>query len=1499
MPRGLLAKLLWVCIGATFLSPSALAQVQINQAFIPQGPSPKFGAFDPVGSGDADEGASGTVSGAVQAILLDPSLGPDTMFIGSTNGGVWRTTDGGATWKALTDNQASLSIGSLALDTMDSRGMTLVAGIGITSSGAWGPGVAGSGGPQTGLLYSTDGGQSWTPMGAADLQGQSVIGVAARGDTILAATFEERAPTMSSVTVGKKQVPLGLYISTNGGKHFELATGLPSGPVTSLVADPDPTRSKTFYAAVTISGDPANAGVYVTHDAGQHWKPFFTGSTAVNGAPNAIATAGDQSVLGLATGPDGSVAVAVIGATDNELHGLYLLPERKGFWSALPNPLTNQGDPSNVLHFALAIDPGDTSIVYVAGSDQAPPLPTTMPAFAVQAQGFTSLTCNFDKKGQCKVDGGPIGTVHADARGFAIDQAGNLFLVGDGGVYVHSPQGNGVWTGLNTATLQVAEPYQIGYGAYANRIVLAAQDTGVGIQSEPGKPLYKAVQSADGHVAVVRDVNDPTFANQPVSVYYTSEQSLDELQRIVLDTDGQTVSPTSGPAGVAVRCKDPAVDPKFKGCAAATGGKKRDQKVTFALNGVDPTRIALSSGFDVYVAQDLSDASALTVDLTLTDVSQPPPRSSPVRRAFAFGASDNPDVLLAGGANALLATTNSAAGTLAKLPEYGGATPLSLVFGETSATFYVADGTNVWGGTLAGATPHVTATIADLTGDLPSDIVRPTSVEFISNNGVDALLVGGLMACSSGTCSASQSPIAMANSDNGHLQGWSPFGSGLPNALVYQMSYNQLADVLAVASVGRGAWTLYDVTSYFPQATALQFGLANNDSLPDSIHLTDGTLLNGTAFVRPLNKYGTGTLTIAGDASYTGGTTIFDGILQLGDGRASGSILGDVRFCNEPSNPLCNPDADKFLVFDRSDVYSFSGAISGPGQVVKTGVGTTILTGANTYTGPTWVDQGALIVNGSLVSPVAVNFGGLLGGNGSVGATAIGYGGVLTPGNSIGTMTVNGDLTLDPGSLYIVEANAEGQSDKVVVKGAVNLTDATLRVLAAGGAYEPSTGYVIIDNDGSDAVDGTFGQVTNNLAFLIPSVAYDGGTGNDVVLTLERNSSLFTDVAHTRNQHAVAGALDQFPTDNPLFLSVLNQTAKNARHAFDALSGEIHASVAEILANDSHYVREAVLGRMMQATYAGRDAQMAALAFAGPQAASLDVQALALAYNDTSLRAPTHARPTFWTQAYGDWADFNGDGNAAAANRNLGGFVSGLDVQAFGSWRVGLATGASFSRVNVDGRDSSADIESYNLAAYLGGMAGPFALRGGGAWTWNNIDTSRAVTFPGFSEAERASYDAGTGQLFGEVAVPTAMWGMALEPFAGRHVSVDTNSFHEKDGALASLRGAGGSQGFGYVTVGLRAATTMDWRGMVLTPHVSAAWQHAFDDVTPAAALAFDFTGIGFTVYGVPLARDSALIEAGLDFALGPNTTAGVSYSGQFGDGVQHNGVQGRFAWRF
>jgi autotransporter-associated beta strand protein len=307
------------------------------------------------------------------------------------------------------------------------------------------------------------------------------------------------------------------------------------------------------------------------------------------------------------------------------------------------------------------------------------------------------------------------------------------------------------------------------------------------------------------------------------------------------------------------------------------------------------------------------------------------------------GTSANPDALLAGvqtqqGQGQLWFSANASVGgggsQLSQLTAYSGLSPTSMVFDPSSPSsqsspgqirFYVADTVNLWG------TQNQGTSFTSLTSNLPAGFTRPTAVEFISNNGVNALLVGGLnvpLACDSSpngcVISSQQSPITVADSDaNGNLSGWRAFGQGLPNAWIAQLAYYPAVDVLVAGAVGRGVFTLYDVTSYFPQATVLQFGLANNDSLPDASFLTDGTTLTGTSFSRPLNKYGTGTLTIAGDATYTGGTSINGGAVVLGTGGTAGSILGDVAFCSNAADPRCDPSNNKVLAFNRSDTYTF------------------------------------------------------------------------------------------------------------------------------------------------------------------------------------------------------------------------------------------------------------------------------------------------------------------------------------------------------------------------------------------------------------------------------------------------------------------------------------------------------------------------------------------------------------------------------------------------
>ena len=350
----------------------------------------------------------------------------------------------------------------------------------------------------------------------------------------------------------------------------------------------------------------------------------------------------------------------------------------------------------------------------------------------------------------------------------------------------------------------------------------------------------------------------------------------------------------------------------------------------------------------------------------------------------------------------------------------------------------------------------------------------------------------------------------------------------------------------------------------------------------------------------------------------------------------------------------------------------------------------------------------------------------------------------------------------------------------------------------------------------------------------------------------------------------------------------------------------MHVSTAGVLADESRYMRDAVLGRLRQASYGG-DASMASLSVGGPVAAFADGELdSALAYGKSPLpvKAPLRAPQAtsdvvFWAQGFGARGRFETDGNAATVRRDLAGFISGIDTRVGGNGRLGIAAGYTGSKNALDGR-GTADVETAHIAGYGGWSFGAFNLRAGGAYAFHSIATDRLIAFPGFFDRTTANYDGHTGQVFGELGYGFAFGNVAIEPFAGAAwVRVKTDAAAER-GGLAALNVAGTTFETGYATLGIRAASLISLgHDMVLVPRGTLAWQHAFDNVTPAGVLAFQAAPVPFTIAGVPIARDSLLAEAGLDLAIGRHATLGVSYVGQLASNVQDHAAKGKFSWKF
>jgi outer membrane autotransporter protein len=232
--------------------------------------------------------------------------------------------------------------------------------------------------------------------------------------------------------------------------------------------------------------------------------------------------------------------------------------------------------------------------------------------------------------------------------------------------------------------------------------------------------------------------------------------------------------------------------------------------------------------------------------------------------------------------------------------------------------------------------------------------------------------------------------------------------------------------------------------------------------------------------------------------------------------------------------------------------------------------------------------------------------------------------------------------------------------------------------------------------------------------------------------------------------------------------------------------------------------------------------------------------------------------------------------------------------------RFGLAAGYSHTNLNIDARASEAGIDTVHVGTYAGVKLGALDVRGGAALSFHAIDATRTVVFPGFLDQDRAHFHGATMQAFGEAGYGIALGRVALEPFTGlAFVHLDTGEFSET-GGLSALLAARARDDIGYSSAGARAAMAVALpNGYWLIPRVAVAWQHALNDVTPVAALTFQSIGAPFATAGVPIARDSALVEGGVDLMLSARARLSLNYSGELAAIIQTHSVKGGFTWSF
>ena len=642
-----------------------------------------------------------------------------------------------------------------------------------------------------------------------------------------------------------------------------------------------------------------------------------------------------------------------------------------------------------------------------------------------------------------------------------------------------------------------------------------------------------------------------------------------------------------------------------------------------------------------------------------------------------------------------------------------------------------------------------------------------------------------------------------------------------------------------------------------------------------------------------------------GILQFTGTTTGLtaltnDGLADLGGtSLAPGALAG--------SNPAAILRNGRLTVGSDDTATTYAGGIADGGgttTLTKVGTGTLTLSGTSTHTGATTVGAGTLNLTGTLASAVSVGDGALLTGTGTAGGLVVRSGAAVAPGlvGTLGTLSVAGNVLFAPGSLYRIDADAAGRSDRIASSGVATLQGGFVEVTAGDGRYAPATRYTILTATGG--VTGRFAGVTANFAFLTPSLTYDA---NDAYLTLTRNDLDFASVALTRNQIAAAHAAQGTGLQGRLYNAVSALSAPQARRAFDMISGEIHASAVTARYETAYLVREAILDRLRFGDVGGPGAQGVGQRFAPgttlPAAFSADLPGRAPVPGTVPARLVEPEGFALWGQGFGAFGSAGGDGNAARLAQQTSGFVLGADTRLGSTWRVGVAGGYTYTALDVMGRLSSGGVESGFGGAYAGANFGAMQVRLGGTYFGSTLTIRRSATFAGFGETETSRYGGDLGQAFGEVGYRIGSARGYIEPFVGgAAIRITRDAFAERGGAAALTAGARDSD-IATATVGAQVQAHLDTlldTGTPLLIRGLVGYRRAYGDVNPSALFTFGAGAQPFPVAGVPIARNALVAQGGLDWRVAPSTTLSVAYTGQLGNQrTQEHGVKGSFLYRW
>jgi len=603
-----------------------------------------------------------------------------------------------------------------------------------------------------------------------------------------------------------------------------------------------------------------------------------------------------------------------------------------------------------------------------------------------------------------------------------------------------------------------------------------------------------------------------------------------------------------------------------------------------------------------------------------------------------------------------------------------------------------------------------------------------------------------------------------------------------------------------------------------------------------------------------LTLLGSGTLVLAGNNTYTGGTTVG---CAAGIGCAtlalSGTLTGNLTVMAGATfvtagGYVVNPGA---IMTNGGTVQSVNTALVNLGTLLNTGS----LQGAV-------VNGGQLTNNGTITGNVT-NTGGVSGTGTIVGnLSSSSY---VAPGNPLGTLTVTGTYTQTAAGTFIAQVGGSGQGNLLSVGGAASVAGALQLGVQQTTALAARSTYRIIGATGG--LSGRFGSITNNYPFLQPSLSYDA---NNAYLALQVGG--FAAAAGTPTQAAVGAVLDaNVNTASGDFAQVLSALATGvqgpaaAQYALQSISGNNYAGFASSL----------VLGaQSLMNNFAG---QAGGGAPAGTRVALAEACEVAC---DTT--AP--ARWGAWGGGVGSLGSLGSGAAAGAVTYNSGGFAAGLDRQVTETLRLGITAGTSAGTQWVSGFAGQGRTDTFNAGLYANHASGPAYLDALAGYAYSNNQMWRTIALTGLPM--RTAYgQAGANQWYGQLEGGwrfdlAAAW---LTPFARLQAYTGTLGAFTETGAQSlnlsvaaqttnSLRSVLGAQLGGSIDLGWRDRLALQLR---------LGWSHEYADVgRPVTATLAGAAAMPFTTFGISPTRDGALLGLAASTALADTSSIYFRYEG-------------------